>query len=231
LHLSGRVPSADLLERDQREAGFLIDSTAQVPGRLFGDNLECGPYVCREKMTAARTTVPSADDDVRVHLRLAVLLGDVAEEREYLDLLRERNLEVVLLLAVEVAELDVAGAPMAVKRAAVSARSRANASSSAMTSSPLSKTSAYVRSPFSCRSFAFMQPPSSGAAIRSGSCVALRVCFLQLEPVSGPCEVRLERTRHGLDEAVEEQALDPDMVVEPLQVAQPRCGETDVQVE
>src|SRR5882672_5258593 len=59
-------------------------------------------------MAAARLVVGAPDDDVRVDLRLALVERDVAEQREHLHLLVERDPLVVPLRAVEVAQRHVA---------------------------------------------------------------------------------------------------------------------------
>src|SRR5438270_5385028 len=57
-------------------------------------------------MPAVRRAVPFTDHDMRVHLRLAAVRGDVADERKHLDLLIDLNLFVILLLPLEEAQRD-----------------------------------------------------------------------------------------------------------------------------
>jgi hypothetical protein len=61
-----------------------------------------------EKVPRTGSPLRVADDDVRVHLRLAILVGDVTDERRQLDLLGDRDRLVLLRLPVEVAERDAA---------------------------------------------------------------------------------------------------------------------------
>src|SRR5205085_10702444 len=56
------------------------------------------------------------------------------------------------------------------------------------------------------------------ASSRSGR-PPLDLLPFQLEPVAGPVAVRPERTADGLDDAVEEHVLDPDVVVEVLEMS------------
>src|SRR5262245_14728747 len=59
-------------------------------------------------MATARLSVRPAHDDVRVDLGLAAIQRHIADEREHLDLLAQRNLLVVARRPVEVAERDLA---------------------------------------------------------------------------------------------------------------------------
>src|SRR5207249_144687 len=74
-------------------------------------------------------------------------------------------------------------------------------------------------------------PRTSSAARRSGGRnrperasgrVTLRVRPLEFEPVAGAGAIRLERAALRLEHAVEEQRLEPDVVVEVLEVAEAR---------
>src|SRR5262250_627043 len=59
-------------------------------------------------MAAARLSIRAAHDDVGVDLGLAAVERHVADEREHLDLLAQRNLLVVARRPVEVAQRDLA---------------------------------------------------------------------------------------------------------------------------
>src|SRR5205823_7937718 len=57
---------------------------------------------------------------------------------------------------------------------------------------------------------------------RASGRVTLRVRPLEFEPVAGAGAIRLERAALRLEHAVEEQRLEPDVVVEVLEVPEPR---------
>src|SRR5215813_4472582 len=59
-------------------------------------------------MATARLSVRPAHDDVRVDLGLAAIQRHVADEREHLDLLAQRNFLVVARRSVEIAERHLA---------------------------------------------------------------------------------------------------------------------------
>src|SRR2546423_10233652 len=59
-------------------------------------------------MRAGGAAVVPADDNMRVHGRLALVQGDIAGQCEHLDLLLEEDRAIVLRLPVEIAELDLA---------------------------------------------------------------------------------------------------------------------------
>jgi hypothetical protein len=59
-------------------------------------------------MSAPGRCVGLANDDVGVHLRLAIFQRDIAGERQHFDLLLKRDPFVVLALTLEEAERDVA---------------------------------------------------------------------------------------------------------------------------
>ena len=61
--------------------------------------------------------------------------------------------------------------------------------------------------------------------------VARRVLALELEPVARTREVGAEHAALGARSPVEQQLLDPDVVVELLEVPQARRGAADVQVQ
>src|SRR6476646_9427309 len=62
----------------------------------------------REDMPAPRGAIRLADDDMDMRLRLTVRARDIADERECLNLLIERDFFVVFPVAVEVAEYHIA---------------------------------------------------------------------------------------------------------------------------
>src|SRR5690348_8199219 len=92
------------VEADQREARDGIVHALEVARRLREDHFQRGPHLRREQVPAARGTVLAAEHDVGVHARLVALEGEVAEEREHLDLLAHLDAVVVLVLPVEIAE-------------------------------------------------------------------------------------------------------------------------------
>ena len=61
-----------------------------------------------EKMSTHRGTVSFADDDMRMHLGLAFIKRDIADERYHFDLLVNLILQVILLLQVKVSEPRIA---------------------------------------------------------------------------------------------------------------------------
>src|SRR5437899_2918708 len=76
---------------NQCEPRTRIQPAEQMPGSLGDHDFECGSNVALQEVTAVRRSVRLAENDMRVHLWLAVSDGDVARERQYLDLLLDRN--------------------------------------------------------------------------------------------------------------------------------------------
>src|SRR5438132_3109784 len=71
---------------DQGQPGLPVEAAVQRPRRFRHDDLQRRPHGRFDEMAAMRGRVRFADDDVRVNLRLVVLDGDVANQREDLDL-------------------------------------------------------------------------------------------------------------------------------------------------
>ena len=88
--------------------------------RAFGhDDFQGGPDVPFAKMPGFGAAVAGANDDMNMQSGLALrIIGDVANQRSDLDLLADRNLQVVLLLPVKVEQDASLRAPIAVKLAA-----------------------------------------------------------------------------------------------------------------
>jgi len=78
--------------------------------RAFGhDDFQGGPDVPFAKMPGFGAAVAGADDDMNMQGGLALrIIGDVANQRSDLDLLADRNLQVVLLLLEPISKLLVA---------------------------------------------------------------------------------------------------------------------------
>src|SRR5438874_1988862 len=86
----------------------VLGLTLESARRNDQHDLQRRPHVRLQQMAAARLAVGASDDDVRVDLRLALVERDVAEQREHLHLLVKRDLLVVALRAVEIAQRHVA---------------------------------------------------------------------------------------------------------------------------
>src|SRR5262249_7777709 len=92
------------LRADQRQAGLRVVALLEVPRRLGDNYFERRPDPPVDQVPTQGPSVPLADDHVGVDARLAFVEDDVADEREHLDLLADRDLQVLLLLAIEVAQ-------------------------------------------------------------------------------------------------------------------------------
>src|SRR5215813_6856771 len=75
-------------------------------GRLNQDHFERRPDARLEQVAAVRRPVSFSDDNVRVHFGLSLIEGNVADERENLDLLREWDLFIILPRAIEIPQRD-----------------------------------------------------------------------------------------------------------------------------
>src|SRR5581483_4493290 len=83
------------LQIDQREAGFGVLALAQMRRRLDQRQFERRPDMAFEEMAADRAAVPPAEDGVQMQGRPLVRDRDIAEQRQHLDLFRDRDAFVV----------------------------------------------------------------------------------------------------------------------------------------
>src|SRR6266481_2231267 len=75
----------------------------------FGDDdFQRGPNMRLAEVARHGMSIAFADHDMKMEGRLAVQLGDVAQQGCYLHLLAHRNLRVILLLPIEVLKHNVA---------------------------------------------------------------------------------------------------------------------------
>src|SRR5690606_38622146 len=84
--------------------GLLVHLAPQVGRRLRHDYFERRPDDCLEDVAATGRAIRLADDGVGVDLRLALVDGDVPDEREDFDLLFDGNLSILLRFDVEEAK-------------------------------------------------------------------------------------------------------------------------------
>src|SRR6266545_6733895 len=91
-------------EIDQRQPGGLIRPAPERLGRLDDDHLERRSHVGFEQMAAQRCSIGFRHDGVGVQLRLPLVKGDIARERDDLYLLFDRDPYVVFAVDVEEAE-------------------------------------------------------------------------------------------------------------------------------
>src|SRR5581483_5747457 len=106
--LPAAVALTTRVEVDEREPADGIEALVEMCGRFDQHHLERRPDVTLEQVPTPSGAVPISDDDVRVDGRLAVVEGNVSDERDHFDLFVDRNRLVVLLLPVEVAEHEIA---------------------------------------------------------------------------------------------------------------------------
>jgi hypothetical protein len=150
-------------EKSRGEVRLRVVEAAEVLGRFLDEDLdfEGRPNGAPEQMTAQRASINPTDDNMSVDLRLALVEGDIAHEREDLYLLVHGNLRIVAPVAVEVPELDATRCTYRDQAAAYEPALPREGQEPSTTSSPLSKTSAYVFSP-SPPSCLFLKFGSSG---------------------------------------------------------------------
>ena len=100
-----------LLPGEKLKSGRGIMSPAQVRWGFVNDHLECGADVAFEEMASAGGAIRGADDDVRVHHGLPVIVeGDVPEEREDFDLFDDRDRLVVARCEIKEGQRHIAEA-------------------------------------------------------------------------------------------------------------------------
>src|SRR5712671_1440456 len=75
------------VERDQRETCFRVLLLAQMRWGLRQDDFKGWAHIAFEEMTADNRAVRLPEDGVDVQDRLAVGFGDIADQRQHLDLL------------------------------------------------------------------------------------------------------------------------------------------------
>src|SRR5439155_4654749 len=92
------------IERDQREARLRVLLLLQMRRRPGQDHLEGRPHLTFEQMPADDAAVRAAEHRMDMQGRLAVRVRDIAEQRQYLDLLVDRDALVVLFRPVEIAD-------------------------------------------------------------------------------------------------------------------------------
>src|SRR5438045_9544292 len=92
------------VERDQRETRFRVLLLAQVRWRLRQDDFEGWAHIAFEEMPADDAAVGLPEHGVDVQDRLAVRFGDIADQRQHLDLLIDRDALIVLLVPIEIAD-------------------------------------------------------------------------------------------------------------------------------
>src|SRR6185312_15265876 len=99
-----------LLEINQRQTGDRVLAAAQMGRRLGDHHLERRADMRLDEMAAQRRAVGASEDDMRMDHRLTRLfaLGDVADQRDDLDLLGHRVAAILLALPVEEAQHRVA---------------------------------------------------------------------------------------------------------------------------
>ncbi len=91
-------------EIDQRQPGGLIRPAPERLRRLHDEHLQRRPHVSFEQMAAQRCSIGCRHDGVGVQLRFFLVKGDIARERDDLDLLFDRYPYIVLAVDVEEAE-------------------------------------------------------------------------------------------------------------------------------
>src|SRR5688500_18025382 len=95
-------------DANERKARLLVELPPQMRGCLGENDLQRRPDMRLQEVPAVRRAVSAPDDHMGVDLRLTILQRHVADKRERLDLLVQRDAAVVLALPVEEAQRDVA---------------------------------------------------------------------------------------------------------------------------
>src|SRR5712675_596070 len=87
---TGNTEILRAVERDQRETRFRVLPLAQMRWGLRQDDFEGRAHMAFEEMPADNAAVGLPEHSVDVQDRLAVGLGDIADQRQHLDLLIDR---------------------------------------------------------------------------------------------------------------------------------------------
>ena len=93
---------------DQGQSALGIEFALQLLAGIVQHQLQRRPHMRLKKMSSHRGAVPLSHHDVSMHLGLALIECDVADQRNHLDLFIDLVLQVVLLLQVEIPDAGVA---------------------------------------------------------------------------------------------------------------------------
>src|SRR3954469_7280533 len=105
---AGGAPPPALLHANERQARSRVVLAYQHGGRFDEHDLEPRSHFRLQQVAAVRAAVALAEHHVGMDLRPFVADRHVADEREHLDLLADRNAQVLLLLPVEIADHHLA---------------------------------------------------------------------------------------------------------------------------
>src|SRR5205823_247127 len=101
---TGNTEILRAVERDQRETCFRVLLLAQMRWGLRQDDFEGWAHMAFEEMTADDAAVELPEHGMDVQDRLAVRFGDIADQRQNLDLLIDRDALIVLCRPIEIAD-------------------------------------------------------------------------------------------------------------------------------